>query len=125
MGCEDEEMIPSEPTVPIYNVIFSAMICDQEIDIDCRSDESKIVSPNVDIRLFESEQARDLNQQIVAEGKTDINGEFVVTGLPAMDYFYVATYPNPTSVENEIILHFVRISPNTINNKKEIIFLKK
>lgn len=125
IGCKkDDDGGTNPPIEPVYSVTFNALVCDTEIDITCTDESSKTIAPNVNIFLFESEQARELHQQIVSEGKTDINGQITFGNLPSGDYFYSAVHPDPNSVTEEIVLHFVRISPNTTNNKEEVLFQK-
>ncbi|MCR9287664.1 MAG: hypothetical protein NXI23_09800 [Bacteroidetes bacterium] len=121
-GKDSDNVMEEDPIMTSYSATFRTIVCDQEIDIDCNAEDSKIAAPSVQIFLFESVQARDLGQQIVTEGVTDINGYIGFTGLEAKDYFYLAIHPDPTVVEAALIQHHIRISPNTPSLVEEVVF---
>ncbi len=122
---KDDEPMDDGPTVPTYPITFNAVVCDQTIDPTCLDEASKVPAPNVSIFLFESDVLRERGEPRIREDTTDINGQIFFSGLTANDYFYTAVYPNPNAVEEDTKKFFVRISPNTVNNQEEVIFLKK
>jgi len=123
-GCQKEADTGGEdPGTKTYTVVFTTLTCDRELNLNCQDVASKTITPIVEIYFFESEYEREEGELVFKNGVTDAGGKLSFTGLEAGDYFYTALHPHPHEVQNDVINHFVRISPNTYRVSEEVLFV--
>ncbi len=126
MSCSNKDDGPLVKVIPDpYTIYFTTLTCDPAVDAACLLDASKSVTTDVEIQLFETQEARDAGEPIFKSGLSDELGSISFTNLVSQDYFYRAIHPTPVEVQEEFIMNVVSVTPNNFNFFEEILFVEK